>query len=41
MEIGEVWEIGKRRFGKDWSRRIWLFDILVWTEMSYEVEIWG
>lgn len=21
-----VWGIGKRRFGKDWGRRIWLFD---------------
>jgi len=25
-----VWGIGKRRFGKDWRRRIWLFDKLVW-----------
>ncbi|XP_071582157.1 uncharacterized protein [Temnothorax nylanderi] len=30
--MGQVWEIGKRRFGKDWGRRIWLFDKLVWTE---------
>jgi hypothetical protein len=41
MVMGEVWGIGKRRFGKDWSRRIWLFDRLVWTVMSYGVEIWG
>lgn len=39
--VGEVWGIGKRRFGKDWNRRIWLFDRLVWTVMSYDVEIWG
>lgn len=25
----EVWGIGKRKFGKDWARRIWLFDRLV------------
>ncbi|XP_011858435.1 PREDICTED: uncharacterized protein LOC105555991, partial [Vollenhovia emeryi] len=36
-----VWGIGKRRFGKDWSRRVWLFDRLVWTVMNYRVEIWG
>lgn len=39
--VGEMWGIGKRRFGKDWNRRIWLFDRLVWTVMSYDVEIWG
>jgi len=39
--MGEVWGIGKRRFGRDWSRRLWLFDRLIWTIMSYEVEIWG
>lgn len=38
--MGEVWGIGKRRFGRDW-RRIWLFDRLIWTVMSYGVEIWG
>jgi len=37
----EVWGIGKRKFGKDWSRRVWLFDRLVWTIVSYGVEIWG
>jgi len=41
MVMGEVWGLGKRRFGKDWNRRIWLFDRLVWTVMSYGVEIWG
>jgi len=39
--LGQVWGIGKRRFGRDWKRRIWLFDKLVWTVMSYGVEIWG
>ena len=24
--MGQVWGIGKRRFGKDWGRRLWLFD---------------
>jgi len=27
--LGQIWGIGKRRFGKDWGRRIWLFDKLV------------
>lgn len=32
----------KKRFGKNWARRMWLFDRLVWVVMSYEkVEIWG
>ncbi|XP_071644396.1 uncharacterized protein [Temnothorax longispinosus] len=39
--MGQVWGIGKRRFGKDWGRRLWLFDKLVWTVMGYGVEIWG
>lgn len=29
--MGQVWGIGKRRFGKDWGRKIWLFDALIWT----------
>ncbi|XP_077280504.1 uncharacterized protein LOC143907534 [Temnothorax americanus] len=39
--LGQVWGIGKRRFGGDWGRRIWLFDKLIWTVISYGVEIWG
>jgi len=38
MVIREVWGIGKKRFRKDWNRKIWLFERLVWTMMSYEVE---
>ena len=34
-----VWGIGKRKFRNDWSRRMWLFDTLVWTVMGYRVEI--
>lgn len=37
--MGRVWEIGMRR--GDWSRRSWLFDKLVWTVLSYGVEVWG
>lgn len=37
----EVWGIGKRLWGDDWERRLWLNDTLVWTVMSYGVEIWG
>lgn len=36
-----VWEVGKRRFQKDWKRRMWLFYRLVWSGMSYGIEIWG
>jgi len=39
--MGQVWGIGKRRFGKDWKRRMWMFDRLVWTVVGYGVEIWG
>jgi len=39
--MGQVWGLGKRRFGKDWGKRLWLFDKLVWTVMGYGVEIWG
>lgn len=27
--MGKIWGIEKRRFGKDWEKRIWLFDSLV------------
>lgn len=37
--MGEVWGIGKRKFGKDWNRKLWLFDKLIWMVMSYGVEI--
>ncbi|KMQ83478.1 myb-binding protein 1a [Lasius niger] len=39
--LGQVWGIGKRRFGGDWSRRVWLFDRLIWSVISYGVEVWG
>jgi len=39
--MGQVWGIGRRRFGKDWKRRMWMFDRLVWTVAGYGVEIWG
>lgn len=41
MVIKQIWGIGKRRFAKDWERRVWLFDKLVWPVVSYEVKIWG
>lgn len=37
--MGHVWGIRKRRFGKNWGRRLWLLDRLVCTVMGYEVEI--
>lgn len=39
--MGQVWRISKRRYGRDWGRRIWLFDRLVWTVMGYGAEAWG
>ncbi|XP_076298035.1 uncharacterized protein LOC143217535 [Lasioglossum baleicum] len=39
--MGQIWAIGKRRFAKDWGRRLWLFDRLIWAVISYGVEIWG
>lgn len=38
--MGQVWDIGKRRFGGDWGKRLWVFDKLVWTVMGYGAEIW-
>lgn len=35
----KVWRLGKRVFGRNWEKRLWLFDTLVWTVMSYGVEI--
>lgn len=26
---------------KDWKRRIWLYDTLIWTVMGYGDEVWG
>ena len=36
--MGEVWGIGKRMFGNDWERRLWLFDKLVWAVVGYGAE---
>lgn len=33
-----IWGIGKRRFGKDWGKKLWLFDRLIWSVMGYGVE---
>ena len=38
--MGRVWGIGKRRFVKDWEKRVWLFDKLVWAVVEYGVEVW-
>lgn len=39
--MGIGWGIGKRRFGGDWKRRIWMFDKLIWSVISYGTEICG
>jgi len=36
--LGQIWGLGKRRFG---GKRVWMFDKLVWAVLSYGVEIWG
>lgn len=33
--------IEERRVKGDWKTRVWLFDVLVWSIMSYRVEEWG
>ena len=38
--MGQVWGIGKRRFKDDWRMRVWMFDVLVWSVLSYGVEIY-
>ena len=43
MAVGimkQIWGIGKRRFKKDWKRRMWLFDTLVCPVIGYGAEIW-
>jgi len=37
--MGVVWGLGKRRFGGDWRRKIWLFNMLIWTVVGYGMEI--
>lgn len=27
--MGQVWGIDKGRFGKDWGKRLWIFDRLI------------
>lgn len=38
--MGRVWGIKKRRFSRDWGKRMWLFDRLIWMVMGYGVEVW-
>jgi len=28
--MGQIWDIGKSRFGRKWKRRVWLYDTLIW-----------
>lgn len=41
MVMREVWGIRKRVWSKDWERRMWPYDTLVWTVLGYGAEIWG
>lgn len=38
--LGQVWGIGKRRFGGDWERRMKLFDWLVGSVIAFGAEVW-
>lgn len=31
----------KKKFGKDWEKKVWMYDKLVWLVLNYGVEIWG
>lgn len=39
--LGQVWGIGKKRFGGDWERRMKLFDWLVGSVIAFGAEVWG
>lgn len=39
--IRQVWGMGKRRFARDWMKRIWSMERLVGTVLEYGAEIWG
>jgi len=39
--MGQVWSIGKRKFGGDWNKRIKMFDWLVGSVIGFGAEIWG
>lgn len=36
----QVWGIGERKFGGDFSRRMLMFNVLVKSVIMYAVEIW-
>jgi len=37
--MGQVWDIGKRRLGGNWGRKLWLFNRLIWTVLGYGAEV--
>ena len=39
--VKQIWGTGKRRFKKNWKRRMWLFDTLVCPVIGYGAEICG
>lgn len=36
-----MWGLERRRFTRDWGKRVCFFDVLVWSVVSYAAEIWG
>lgn len=41
LVMGKVWSIGKKRCKREWGRRAWLFNRLVWPFVAYKAEVWG
>jgi len=39
--MSQIWGLGKRKFGRDWGKKLWLFDALVWSVLGFGVEVWG
>lgn len=39
--MAQIWEIGERKFGGNFDRRIMMFNIMVKSIMLYGVEVWG
>lgn len=39
--MGQVWRIGKRRFGGDWERRMKMFEWLVESVIGFGVKVWA
>lgn len=39
--IRKIWEIGERKIGHDFSKRMRMFDNLISCMLIYKTEVWG